>query len=319
MKGKNLLNRSNFYYAEYQNIDELSATSPVLIRGLRIGTVSEVKLKDDMTTIVATLDIDRGIRFPKNTEALIINTSIMGGKAVVLDVKASCSGDDCAQRGDYLKGRVQGMLESMFADQDIPGYMQQLKSGLGDIVTDISDSLSAQGASNEFAKTFRALQEVLVNLASFTAQLSGSMSAYDRKLQSSLDNLSTFTDALAASDAQITSALANLDTITGDFKNAQLGTSLNTTMTSFDETLAKVDKSFNELEGLLKEINSGQGTLGKLSKDKELYDNLNETSAQLALLLQDFRLNPKRYVNVSVFGKKQKEYEVPEDDPALED
>jgi phospholipid/cholesterol/gamma-HCH transport system substrate-binding protein len=291
----------------------------VLIRGLRIGTVSEVKLKDDMTTIVATLDIDRGIRFPKNTEALIINTSIMGGKAVVLDVKASCSGDDCAQRGDYLKGRVQGMLESMFADQDIPGYMQQLKSGLGDIVTDISDSLSAQGASNEFAKTFRALQEVLVNLASFTAQLSGSMSAYDRKLQSSLDNLSTFTDALAASDAQITSALANLDTITGDFKNAQLGTSLNTTMTSFDETLAKVDKSFNELEGLLKEINSGQGTLGKLSKDKELYDNLNETSAQLALLLQDFRLNPKRYVNVSVFGKKQKEYEVPEDDPALKD
>jgi phospholipid/cholesterol/gamma-HCH transport system substrate-binding protein len=211
------------------------------------------------------------------------------------------------------------MLESMFADQDIPGYMQQLKSGLGDIVTDISDSLSAQGASNEFAKTFRALQEVLVNLASFTAQLSGSMSAYDRKLQSSLDNLSTFTDALAASDAQITSALANLDTITGDFKNAQLGTSLNTTMTSFDETLAKVDKSFNELEGLLKEINSGQGTLGKLSKDKELYDNLNETSAQLALLLQDFRLNPKRYVNVSVFGKKQKEYEVPEDDPALKD
>jgi phospholipid/cholesterol/gamma-HCH transport system substrate-binding protein len=90
-------------------------------------------------------------------------------------------------------------------------------------------------------------------------------------------------------------------------------------MTSFDETLAKVDKSFNELEGLLKEINSGQGTLGKLSKDQELYDNLNETSAQLALLLQDFRLNPKRYVNVSVFGKKQKEYEVPEDDPALKD
>jgi phospholipid/cholesterol/gamma-HCH transport system substrate-binding protein len=194
--------------------------------------------------------------------------------------------------------------------------MRQLKSGLGDIVTDISDSLSAQGASNEFAKTFRALQEVLVNLASFTAQLSGSMSAYDRKLQTSLDNLATLTDALAASNGQITSALANLDTLTGDLKDAQLGTSLNNAMTSFDETLANVDKSFDELEALLKEINSGQGTLGKLSKDKELYDNLNETSSQLALLLQDFRLNPKRYVNVSVFGKKQKEYELPEDDPA---
>ena len=105
MKGKNILNPSNYYYAEYENIDELSSTSPVLIRGLRVGTVSEVRLSEDMKRIIATLDINKGVRIPKNTEALVVNTSIMGGKAVVLDVKSRCEGDACAKRGDVLPGR----------------------------------------------------------------------------------------------------------------------------------------------------------------------------------------------------------------------
>ena len=70
------------------------------------------------------------------------------------------------------------------------------------------------------------------------------------------------------------------------------------------------------LNTLMARIERGDGTLGKLMKDEELYANLNNASRELDLLLQDFRLNPKRYVNVSVFGKKQKDYELPENDPA---
>src|SRR5690606_37532761 len=97
-----------------QNIDELSATSPVLIRGLRVGTVAEVRLGKDMQSIIAKLDINRGIRIPADAEAVIVNTSIMGGKAVVLEIKNPCSDGDCAERGDTLKGRVEGLFESMF-------------------------------------------------------------------------------------------------------------------------------------------------------------------------------------------------------------
>ena len=70
------------------------------------------------------------------------------------------------------------------------------------------------------------------------------------------------------------------------------------------------------LDKVTERIENGDGSLGLLMNDKELYGNLNNASRELDLLLQDFRLNPKRYVNVSVFGKKQKDYEVPEDDPA---
>ena len=81
-------------------------------------------------------------------------------------------------------------------------------------------------------------------------------------------------------------------------------------------TVKNLQSTVTSLNGVLKKIESGEGSLGKLTKDEELYTNLSNASKELDLLLQDFRLNPKRYVNVSVFGKKQKEYTLPENDPA---
>ena len=81
-------------------------------------------------------------------------------------------------------------------------------------------------------------------------------------------------------------------------------------------TVGKLQTTVSSLNAILTSIESGQGSLGKLTKDEELYTNLSNASKELDLLLQDFRLNPKRYVNVSVFGKKQKSYELPEADPA---
>jgi phospholipid/cholesterol/gamma-HCH transport system substrate-binding protein len=77
-----------------------------------------------------------------------------------------------------------------------------------------------------------------------------------------------------------------------------------------------LDSTIHNLNIVLAKIENGDGSLGKLVHNDELYNNLSNASRELDLLLQDFRLNPKRYVNVSVFGKKQKEYTVPEDDPA---
>ena len=107
-------------------------------------------------------------------------------------------------------------------------------------------------------------------------------------------------------------SLKNVDNITNNF--SKLSDSL--ANAGLAETVTDFQTTVTRLNGLLGKIEKGEGSLGKLANDEKLYNNLADASRELDLLLQDFRLNPKRYVNVSVFGKKQKDYELPEDDPA---
>jgi phospholipid/cholesterol/gamma-HCH transport system substrate-binding protein len=323
MKGKNLLTASNTYYVEYYNVDQLTATSPVLIRGLRVGTIAAVELSDDLQNVTATLDIDRGIRLAKGTEALVVSTSIMGGKAVVLKTPGACEGSDCHEPGDYLPGRVQGLFESLLGDSDINEYVEKAKDGIQEIFGSLTDSLTSPDAASQIAKSFRDIQMILSNIEGITGQLNRSMSSYDAHINSTLSNVDEFTGMLAASNEDISVTLANLRKLSSDFNDADIGgkaanimASTEDAVASLDETMAKADSALIQINILLSDMNAGKGTIGKLMKDEELYNNLNSTASNLELLLQDFRLNPKRYVNVSVFGKKQKDYAVPEMDPA---
>ena len=111
---------------------------------------------------------------------------------------------------------------------------------------------------------------------------------------------------------QLDSSLKNVNHITSNFSklsDSLVNSDLGGTLTEFQTTVSK-------LNDILAKIERGEGSLGKLHQDDALYNNLADASKELDLLLQDFRLNPKRYVNVSVFGKKQKEYTLPENDPA---
>ncbi|MDX1408314.1 MAG: hypothetical protein R3330_09275, partial [Saprospiraceae bacterium] len=108
-----------------------------------------------------------------------------------------------------------------------------------------------------------------------------------------------------------------------EFRDAEIGSKTGEMIASADQvvdqleaTISRVEETFAELDALMAGINAGEGTLGQLAQDARLYQELTSTLRNLDLLLQDFRLNPKRYVNVSVFGKKQKTYTLPEDDPA---
>lgn len=323
LKGKNMLKPTNVYYVRYDNIDALASTSPVMIRGMNVGTVSKVELAEDMRTIIATLDIKRGIKIHKDAEAVIASAGLMGGKVIDLRVKGACSGADCAEPGSFLQGSVKGFFDSFLNTRE-DGTMT-VKDDISDILNTLGDSLTSPEADNEIAKTFTQLSHLISNLASISEQLDKSMGSYDKHLQATLSNVSTLTGALAKNQDKIASSITHLESITKQFDEAKVGTNAGalitdaqTTMKNLDKSLAEANTSFEQLSSVMKDLQSGKGSLGKLFKDPSLYDNLTSTSKNLDLLMQDFRLNPKRYVNVSVFGKKQKEYVVPEDDPAYE-
>jgi phospholipid/cholesterol/gamma-HCH transport system substrate-binding protein len=119
-------------------------------------------------------------------------------------------------------------------------------------------------------------------------------------------------ELLTGNKDKLNSSINDLSNITGNF--SKLSDSI--ANSGIAETMESLQGTIKNLDGLLAKIEKGEGTLGKLMENEELYNNMSNATKELDLLLQDFRLNPKRYVNVSVFGKKQKEYTVPENDPA---
>jgi len=326
LRGKNILKTSNNYFVRYDNIDQLAASSPVLIRGITVGIVAHVKLDDDMRSIIATLDIDNEIRIPKDAVALIVSTSIMGGKAVELKISGACEGDECAKPGDFIEGRVQGFLDSFLPSGGGSGGGGD--TNVSNALMTLADSLTSPYANNEIAKTYTQLSKLIRNLASITSTLDKSMSTYDLHLQNSLANIETITGVLARNQDKIASSLVHMESLTRQLDEADFGKTtenLNALVDDAQVTFSNLNKavneaqhSFTQLSAITSDLQNGKGSLGKLMKDNHLYDNLTLTTHNLNLLLQDFRLNPKRYVNVSVFGKKQKEYEVPEDDPAFQ-
>jgi len=116
LKGLNLLTTSNLLYASYDNVSSLTVSAPIFVNGLQVGVVKDIYFKDDLQTIEVEMNIENDYRIPKDAEAVIASTSIMGGVAVYLKYKSVCGGPDCAQSGDHLTGRVASIMESFVGD-----------------------------------------------------------------------------------------------------------------------------------------------------------------------------------------------------------
>ncbi len=323
LRGRNVLKHANDYYVRYTDIEQLAISSPVLIHGFSVGTVSAINLDKDMKTVIATLNLDRNVKIPVDAVAMIMSTSIMGGKAIDLKISGPCTGDGCAKPGSFLEGRVKGIFDSLL-DKGENGTLAKVKENIGDILNTIGDSLTSPNSNSAIAKTYTQLSALITNLSSITGTLDKSMGSYDRHLNNTLANVEAITGAIAKNQDKIASSISHLESITKQFDESKAGanagaliTDAQNTVKNLNATIAEANKSFTQLSTVMKDMQNGKGSLGKLLKDEGLYTHTLATTKNLELLLQDFRLNPKRYVNVSVFGKKQKAYEVPENDPAM--
>lgn len=324
LRGRNVLKATNDYYVRYADIEQLAVSSPVLIHGFSVGTVSAISLDEDMKTVIATLNLNRGVKIPADAVAMIVSVSIMGGKAIELRISGPCSGADCAQPGSFLEGKVKGIFDS-FLDKGENGTLAKVKENISSILKTVSDSLTSPNSSNEIAKTYTQLSLLISNLSSITGTLDKSMGSYDHHLNNTLANVEAITGAIAKNQEKISGAIVHLESITRQLDESKVGENASTFLTNanaavkdLNKTLDEAQKSFSQLSVITTDLERGKGSLGKLIKDPGLYDNLSRTTKSLDLLLQDFRLNPKRYVSVSVFGKKQKDYELPENDPAMQ-
>jgi len=290
LKSSPLFERSKTFYAVYDNVGGLLAGTQVTINGYNVGNVTSIRFKDNSGKLLVTFTVNKDFEFSSNSVAELYDTGIIGGKGIQIipvfdDAPKAKSGDTLASKSKPgLTELVQQKLTPL--QQKVEGAVSNADSLLISVNELLDDPTKEQ------------LQQAIVGLNALVHAFKGSAD----KLNVLLEN----------NRVQLDRSLKNVDHITDNFSK------LSDTLLHADlaGTLSGFQNTVESLNVILSKIERGEGSLGKLHQDDALYNNLAEASRELDLLLQDFRLNPKRYVNVSVFGKKQKDYALPEDDPA---
>ncbi|WP_422859613.1 MlaD family protein [Flagellimonas sp. S174] len=292
LKSSSLFENSRILYAVYDHVGGLQPGTQVTINGLTVGNVNNVRFKDNSGKLLVTLSINSNFEFSKNSKAELYDTGIIGGKGI--QINPIFDGGRNAQSGDTLVTSTRPGITELVQQKLTP--LQLKVEG----AVSHADSLLMNVNTLLDEPTKMELQRGIAGLSELIISFKGSADKLNKLLEENQD--------------QLDNSLKNVDNITTNF--SKLSDSL--ASAGLAETVSNFQITVSRLNKVLGKIEKGEGSLGKLAHDEELYNNLADASKELDLLLQDFRLNPKRYVNVSVFGKKQKEYELPENDPAAQ-
>lgn len=285
LKGRDLLSNYKTFYVQYDNVEGLVNSAPVTINGLVVGKVMGVKFLNNTGKIQVELQIKSDFPFSKSSVASIYEPGLIGGKQIM--ITPNFEDKTPAESGMTLMGNVKPGLTSLVADRLTP-----LQEKVEKMVVS-ADNLLKNVNSVLDAKTKENLKSGIANLNETLAEFKVASKNVNEML---VDNKGRINSTMKNVDK----ASANFAKITDSISKANIGK----TVKSLEKTLANVDK-------IMADVQSGKGTLGKLAKDETMYTNLAKSSKELELLLQDFRLNPTRYVNVSLFGKKNKPYKAP--------
>ena len=317
--GQNLLKQSQTYSIVYSDVDGLEVSNPVSFRGLKIGTVQKIQPDAGYQKMIVDILIENsGFQPPENTIAELSGT-VMGSKSIDLVCDGPCSGTTL-ENGSEIPGKELGLIGSMVSKQEVNEYLQTVQKGIGGVIDSLGSALSGENEDSEFATMLRDIQASASYLKNVTFYLNSILASSSEQLAGTFENLNSVTENLAANNAQINTILNNFESISEKLNNSPIDTAIgnaNNAVVDLQKTIRQAQTSFETLDQFLNQAKSDDGTIGALLNNRELYETLVETNRQLQLIMQDVRLNPKRYINVSVFGKKQKDYEVPEEDPAI--
>jgi phospholipid/cholesterol/gamma-HCH transport system substrate-binding protein len=293
LKGQNVFSRPSVLYAVFTNVGSLDKSNQVKINGLPVGSVYNIKQADkEVNTIVVEIHLTRDIKIPKNSIAFIdaglLNSSFVniekGDQHVYLE-----SGDTVTTRLD--KG-ILGSIQTQVAPTltRVNETLDSLKIILGSINSVFDPNTKGN------------LQTVIAHLAVTSANLEQLMNAQTGMLAQSLSNINSVTANLAKNNDAISSSIRNVEVTTSKLANANI-----------EGTIAALQSAIGELKNTIAGFNNKNGSLGLLMNDRQLYDKLNKVTDRLnsaalsaEITLDDLRLHPKRYVNISMFGGKNK-------------
>jgi phospholipid/cholesterol/gamma-HCH transport system substrate-binding protein len=287
LKGSQLFHHSRKLYAVFDNVDGVDVSNNVLINGLNVGNVAAINEsgKNLENGIIVTIELKKDVNIPENSIASI-NSGLLSSATIVI---AKGSDTKFLQDGDTIETQKKANLLSQVQASVNPVILK-----LGGTLQSLDSLVQAVGSMFD-PRLKNNFSTIVANLAASSAQLQMLVNAENSYLAKSLKNVNSVTENLAKNNDHITHTLENVEKTTANLSNAKI-----------PETLESMQQTINSLNSAIAKVNSTNGSLGLLLNDKKLYQNLESTTRSMNILLDDLRMHPKRYVNISVFGKKDK-------------
>ena len=279
LKSNNIFSSDRTFFAIYDDIEGVSVGTPVTVSGFNVGSIQDISFYQNTMNILVKFRVENKVKFSKNSLAQIYETGLIGGKALAI----LPNNGPLAKSGDTLRSSIAPGLTELVNDKLSP-LQEKIEStfvSADSLLKSINNILDVN-SQNQIKESFSQLTDLAINLKESAENLNSIINSNEIKINDIVSNVDNFS--------------SNFSSLSNSFSDVEL-------------IIGNLTKTSNNLNSIIDEISSGDGTFNQLIYDDSMIESLIQASNNLNLLMEDLRLNPKRYVHFSLFGKKNKEYQ----------
>lgn len=295
LRGSDLFKKSFTLYAVYNRSEGIIESNPVLINGFKVGQVQSLTLipQKNGYKVLATFMMQEQVKIPVGSHAKIVSSDILGSKAIEITFHDTTV---YVTDGDTLLPDVEDDLKTAVDKRIAPlqKKAENLISSIDSVMQVVQQVMNANVRASLVA-SFESIKTTIQSLQHTAFNLDTLTTTQQSKIIQILDKLQSITSNVEKNNDKISNVLTNFSNISDSLAKANVR-----------QTIDHTNMALIQANDILTQINSGKGTMGKLIKNDSIYNNLNKASEDLDKLLKDLRINPERYVHISVFGRKDR-------------
>ncbi|MFO8066280.1 MAG: MlaD family protein [Bacteroidales bacterium] len=290
LKGTDIFTKQVKFYAVYDQVTGLIESNPVSISGVKVGQINSIDFHPDGSgRVVVESIIGTTVKIPKNSIARLYSSDLLGTREIEILLGDSAKN---IENGDTLSTHIQASIQDEVSQQMLP-FKKQAENLLAQIdsVMAVIQYVFNKETRDNISESMENIKLTLENFERTTYTLDTTFYSQAIRIATILSNAESITSNLAKNNESITKIITNFEAVSDTLAASDL-----------KQTINNANKTLEELDIALSKVNTGEGSLGMLIHDDELYLNLEKTSKELENLIEDIKKDPKRYFNISVFG-----------------
>ncbi|MFH0999662.1 MAG: MlaD family protein [Bacteroidota bacterium] len=301
LKGLNFFDKESRYFVVYEKVDGLVPSSAVVINGFRVGQVKDINFVDVKSAkLLVEFMMDENIPLPINTVARIFSSDLMGTMAIELVLSDS---DSAYHLGDTLPGDIEGSLREQVSMEMLP-----LKNKAEDLMQEFEEAIEIvkfvfnESSIDNLTKSIASIKQTIQNLEASSFTLDTLLQEEKSKLVNIFNNIESISLNLKNNNQKINTIIKNFADVSDSIAQSNIKT-----------TIQVAENVLSETNKVIEKINRGEGSLGLLLKNDTLYNNLEDAAYNMNKLVEDLRINPRRYIHFALFDMGKTVYQIDED------